>query len=1036
MTTHSSLASNLLFAALLAALALLTVTTQPVTAQMVMGDQMPGWADALGVDGKPSADFSVRETGVVVGATHGANVLWPGETATFALHVTNNTAAALAGPALIHVVGYGTTTTAEDVWVPHVFRISSDKDTPVALNVPAKGGQDISVTPNIPERFGGYALVLDIPGHGKTFAATLVRCLPADPGAVQNPTYALDLRSRDDDAMTVLQRLGIKGVRMEFGYTRTTDANYANKLKEYADFFTRAKKYDIAIMLTVEGNIDGPLAQMRSYLNEKGEGKFTYPGDMAWSPVDDPDFRVWSHDIAAQFGWPKGPVNAMELWNEPWDGSSISGWGADILRYREMYEQMALGVRDARAKDGTWVLTGGACSSMNTRDKLFPDGEQKFLPWLDFVSMHYQPLGADPAIEPDWQTRPAAMGGPIQVWDTESWFANSEDRIGGVIASMRSLGQSRTAGIFHGNVYDTDGPAVQVYSPGAALAATQKFIGQRPFKQLAIKGGLPWVYEFGGRPLTGDDKTPGSIEDGTLVIVGDLGGLYQRSKTLYRTVCGLKNRAAADAAAAKLAATSPGAPDYNKVTAAYGTASALEGASMTIAAQRGFLLYDFYGNPVPSAHGKFIIPLNDHGYFLRTTGSAGSFDKLRAAVLAGRIDGLEPVEIVVHDMTARLAAHPAIRIDLTNVLNRPVTGTLHVAVGGLTLDATDKTVTLPPHTVQVVAMTVTAGTEADDNQYPLTATFNAGKDGSVPHSEKIRVNVIERRTIAVDGDLSDWKGIVPQPVTGSGIGATITQQAWLPMESFKSGIGSGVASGYLAYDDANFYFAAKIADNTPFDGLPRFETRDDDSYFYPATSYDASKNNKVMTWPEGVRRFSYRKDPDIPAGDFPARDNVLIAFNVVPEAQKTFWSMPPGTEPHYQVYQDTDYEYALNPVAAQYGGGTEIWRLYAPGMPRKHFYPHQPKSPLDGPVKNGKLMIRRDADTRMVECALPWSEIPLVKQALDAGRTIKFSFRINDNGGPSFELAANRSVSKVNNLTFHNDWDEHWANELEFGFAK
>jgi hypothetical protein len=29
-----------------------------------------------------------------------------------------------------------------------------------------------------------------------------------------------------------------------------------------------------------------------------------------------------------------------------------------------------------------------------------------------------------------------------------------------------------------------------------------------------------------------------------------------------------------------------------------------------------------------------------------------------------------------------------------------------------------------------------------------------------------------------------------------------------------------------------------------------------------------------------------------------------------------------------------------------------------------------------------------------------------------------------------------RSVSKDNPLTFHNDWSTHWANELEFGFEK
>lgn len=55
-----------------------------------------------------------------------------------------------------------------------------------------------------------------------------------------------------------------------------------------------------------------------------------------------------------------------------------------------------------------------------------------------------------------------------------------------------------------------------------------------------------------------------------------------------------------------------------------------------------------------------------------------------------------------------------------------------------------------------------------------------------------------------------------------------------------------------------------------------------------------------------------------------------------------------------------------------------------------------------------------------------------------AGKTIKFSFRINDNGnmGSCMELVRERSVSKRNSRAFHASWKEHWANEVEFGFEK
>lgn len=98
-------------------------------------------------------------------------------------------------------------------------------------------------------------------------------------------------------------------------------------------------------------------------------------------------------------------------------GVSISGWGADCLRFREMYEHMARGLVKGREKAGTQVLIGGACSSTNTRDKLFGDGTDKFLQWLDFVSIHYQPLAADPALVPSWMNRKSPYG-PVRVWDT------------------------------------------------------------------------------------------------------------------------------------------------------------------------------------------------------------------------------------------------------------------------------------------------------------------------------------------------------------------------------------------------------------------------------------------------------------------------------------------------------------------------------------------------------------------------------------------------------------------------------------------
>ncbi|MGC8668720.1 MAG: hypothetical protein ACP5VE_11455 [Chthonomonadales bacterium] len=1025
-------------------------------AQMVTGADMPGFTDVFRVPpGGKNPAYDVREVAVRTPSGEGANVLWPGEAARFTFRITNKTAVPIRTNARFDLVAYGTRVSVGDIWTPHVFKIADEGSVTVRVDLPGKGSADLTVIPHVPERFGGYALVADLGTLGRAFAAALVRVPKPDLGRVQFPTYALDLPwpFQMSEAVAVLfQKLGVKGCRMGAGYYPTTAPDFRQRIEEFEQHLKWAWKHQITVLLTVgEGGAPMPLGRPRPWLSPD-DVMLDTKSDYAWLPEFDGDFERWSALIAGTYGWPKGPVNAMELWNEPWEGISISGWGADMIRYRDLYTRMALGIEEARRTAGVRVLIGGACSSTNTRDKLFCDGSDRFLKWLDFVSIHYQPLAADPALEKKWVNRKSPYG-PVRVWDTESWIANSEDRVAAVIASMRAQGQTRTAGIYHGNVYTpevlTDRPRegiVQAWSPAAAVAATQKFLGQRPFERILFRNGLPWVFVFGSRPAPDGAPLPvrtrnsrhfGERDDGTVVVLGDLGAIYDRNRTLFRQITGLQNVPDVDAARRALAALPPDAGDERRrvLQAALDAAAVVRGASLTLGDGGGqFVLYDFYGNPVPAHGGKIVVPLNGQGYFLRTRGAPGSFGRLIAAIEKGRIEGYVPVEIVAHDLLARIEEHPMLHITLTNILNRPVHGELDVRLEGLKLDGTKQHLALAPHETREVHMAVVGGHPTPTNTYHVNARFDAGKDGVAAHAEDLHVNVVSRRSIVVDGDLSDWRGVLPQPMSAA-LGRSLTEEAYLPFLQAKSAASSGAAVIWLAYDDQFFYFAARIADDTPYEGNIRFATRNDDAYFYPETVYEDRAKTRALHWPAGVRRFSYRKDPDLPSGN--GTDNVQIAFNVLPADRKTWLPYPRGTMPHFMTYQDTDYEFAFNQVAPQYGGGFEIWRLLAPGMPRKHFYPRQPKAPVDGgPVSNGKLVMRREGNTRIVEAALPWSELRDVKSCIDAGLPVKFTCRINDNGGPALELAAERSVSKAGTPTFHNDWTTHWANELEFSFER
>ncbi|OIP84509.1 MAG: hypothetical protein AUK44_02275 [Porphyromonadaceae bacterium CG2_30_38_12] len=1148
-----------------------------------------------------------------------ANIFWPGEKATFTFQLVNNTNTAISVDAKVELINYGSKGIPNDIWLPEMFKIAEIQSISLKINVAANGFVDIDVEPKLPEIFGGYAIVFDLGKQGRRLASSVVRTFKPTPTAIQYPKQALD-----DLGADFLSRIGVQAIRMGISYIPTTHRDYVSemeklnrKLKEYKD------KNITVLLMFMEGPALIPLGNPRSFLDDKNVFLKTKQ-DYVWLPELDNDFQKFVKNICTNNGWPKGCVTGVHLWNEPWEGISISGWQSDMLRYREIYTAMANGVLEAR-KEGADVLIGGCDSNSNAWDKLFSDGKMDFLPIFDFLSIHYQGMES-PCLYPQWNNRKDHKG-RVLIWDTESWVGNTDDRIATVVATNRSAGYDRSMGIYGGYMISREhsgakqrirtkdgGKQIEaipsVWSPAAAMGAVQHNIGERDFKELLFKNGLPWVMSFEGYKNNPDD--------GTVVVIGDIGEAFGAENVLFRDVRGLNEIAKKDEMRRKLAELPSDSHERKDLLRKLGEYNALTNGKMTINDDPTFTLYDFYGNPVATKENKIVIPLTFQGYFLRTDGSKGSYARLISALKKGKIEGYEPVEIVAKDMVRRIEQKPIMELQITNILNRPVSGILNVKLGGLELNA-PQSLTMKANETKTLQVQITGGKTSPDNTYPLEVLFDAGKDGKASHEENMHVNVISRRTPIIDGKLDEWTNTFPLTVTAGKASLSVTEAAWYPFKQFDTKA-EGMANGYLAYDEQYFYFAAKVADNTPHPGTYRFETRNDDEFFYPDVAYkpdanlsfrkkdgkrDANENdqsalqhptgagrimsywepdannigfgidlnlpsdkatqvafylpnidtqktlvdvfdlntnalllsqscNKLwdgcylvfelsgnvrvtfkgdwwynvklagvffdktitctnnvtsaffvkedfdtkgnwknvygkegywvfgsepkmpagipanatdtnvlipLKWPEGVRLFSYRKDPVLPdnsSGLGFASDNVQIAFNVIPIGDDGYGSTAKGTMPRYIGYKCTDYEYALNQVAPEYGGGTEIWRLLVPGMPEKHFYPRQPKSPFDGAVKNGKLAITHEGSTRITECAIPWSELPDVKKALDEGKTIKFSFRVNDdaNGGACMELSRDRSVSKKNSRAFHASWKEHWANEVEFGVEK
>ncbi len=1174
-----------------------------VNAQMVAGEDIPEFGKTFGVV-PHKKDYSIAA--VCMKTNIPGNILWPSDKLELTIQLVNNTSkdAVLKGNLL--VIAYGTKGNAGDIWTPAMFKIKDESRKPFTTVIKAGGFINMPLKINIPSRFGAYALVADLGQFGRQFITSCVRTFVAKKERIQYPSFCLDNISND-----VLQRLGTHSIRYGIPYKPTNAPDFEKWYDNERKSLQAYNKSDIAVLVKM-GAPDAfanyqPMGVSRPWLDDKGVFK-NEKTDMAWLPEYDNDFKKLVYKLAVEFGWPKGPVNAFALWNEPWEGVSISGWGADMPRYREIYTKMAEAVEDARRDAGVDILIGGTSSTSNALDKLFADGTDSMLKRFDFCSIHYQGMQSYATIK-QWVNRKDSLHGRVKIWDTESWVANTDDRVAAVVATNRSAGYDRAMGIYGGNIcnkipqkirlpngHSKEVEIIHAWSVAASIGATQHFIGERKFNQLIFKNGLPWITQFDGRI---DEKGISNKEDGTLIVVGDIGEEFGAENILFRTARGLKEAAHETKLQKEINSLDPITQKdaIDKLKTAISKNEVLEDATLTITnAQGKFKLFDFYGNTVVTAKGKITIPLNSKGYFLRTDGSAGSFDLLLKAVQQSYIKGIEPLETIAYDFLQPLNKGASLRLKLTNVLNRPISGLLKLKVAGIVLKDTALLIDFKQNETKLVEIKASSIKNIPDNSYLLNLLFDAGIDGIALHEETLHVNTISKRKITVDGKLDDWEGVLPQQIISDGTKqSSITEEAWFPFKNFDKSTAAGLANGYLAYDENYFYFAAKVADNSVDDGMIRFENRDDEEFFYPEKSYvpynkfrfggamlqdgisysirwkgkikaryneeyilslnsenlsrlwidnklivdnwdntlDISSKGKVflssdkeydikielskewnavdlqltwkskhqplqivpsqflscekntlsvkglftefyngpifnaysfsridsiirlkvsendlpdsqllnkplveLIWPKNVRRYSYRKDPELPSGNFANHDNIQIAFNVLEEEQKDLYPYPAGTMSGYTNYQCTDYEYALNPVAQKYGGGTEIWRLRAPGMPHKHFFPRQGASPQDGPVKNGALIITRNGNTRIVEAAIPWSEIPAVKKRLDLNQTIKFSYRVNDDtSNDCMELSKGRTVSKING-SFMVDWKLHWANELEFSFEK
>ena len=821
----------------------------------------------------------------------------PGQTPRFKFQIRNRTAQPIRMRGRVDALAYGTRAIAGDIWMPDVYKIADLPAIAINVDIAAQGFQNFEIEAPLAPRMGGQALIVDLGAHGRRFLTSYVRTFDlTDKPRVQYPQQDLE-----NLGGPVLNKLGVQAIRHGVAFVSPDDkAAYAANLERIEREMKDLHENKVTAMIEFgEGGAPMPLGRPRPHLTDEGVMKGGKK-DYVWLPDQDGKFEAFVKLIATKYGWPHGPVTGMDLWNEPWEGISISGWQADIPRYQEITRRINSAVAAAR-REGADVLVGGADSSSNAWDKYFGDGIQEndeFLPYFDFVSIHYQGLNA-PALHPQWRDRKYHRG-RVKVWDTESWVANTDDRVAGAFASFRAAGYDRSLGIYGGNVAantearnrtqriltaqgeQTVETPVTAWSAAASVAAVQKFIGERPFERVLFENGLPWVYIFGGE------------DDGVVVVLGDLSVVTGEDSrgTLFRTVRSQNElREKAKLRAEMTRTTKP--ERRAEIEKLLDKPMLYSGAKLTLRAAPQYGLFDYYGNPISHADGNIEIPLDTRGFYLKPSGRKGSMKALLAALKNARVAGIEPLEMIPLDFTAPLASKPSLRVRVTNVLPQKVSGTFGAQMDGIELRVPPR-LTLAAGETRVLSLPVVRARVAPANLYPLALRFDGGRDGIAQHDETMRVNWIARRTIKIDGDLNDWNGVLPQTIRGGDTARSLTEAAWLPMVDFAAGQTTGLATGYVAYDDDYFYFGAKIADDTPDAGTLRFASRDDSEFFYPAVSYQTDDKNSLRA----LLQKSDAKPDDItqmqsPNGDgrtanrwVNAREAGVMAFRLRPETAR------------------------------------------------------------------------------------------------------------------------------------------------------
>lgn len=541
------------------------------------------------------------------------------------------------------------------------------------------------------------------------------------PGFKPNSFFMCDTRSGSSDTVSMnaeavtMSRMGVKWCRNGIGWDQQEATKGTYDWSVGDQILNVMQKNEMYVLWLTIGSPDW------------ARDGVTYPVRTTWNAPDNaiPDDHLadWQNYWAAFMQHYKGSViKAINVWNEPWEGGGISGWGGTALTYRKMITGVWNGVKSV---DPTMPV-GGDDSDDNINDTLLPDPN-----WPKFFDL---------ATQHGYGTQGYYMQKllPFPVWNTESWYWAQTFQI--VHETMFTLagGRAKVNNVVLGNFFSNAGVAGGYYAydpksqfspmPSAITYSTMThFLEDTKYVGEPHPARVPHVFLFSGQ------------NKNTAVVFGfpfDAGDF----------------------------------PNW-QITGA-GTMTLFDPFHLIQA-------WDAYGNPYTrQKDGSYNLPFDVTPIFL----TSGSIDVLRVATeLIEVTKTTTPVKIVLDDIVQPLASNPDLHVTITNVLHLPTSASVDITLpAGWTAKQThfDLPLLLPELPVPLTVH-LTAAASNTSNKYPVTVTVKTPQ-GTMTWKESIEVHVIPRGTpnitsssVAVD----EWNRLGVTPITIGDPTATAYAQA-------------------------------------------------------------------------------------------------------------------------------------------------------------------------------------------------------------------------------------------------------------------